>query len=41
MSKIITRLIPDALAVLVKLLKYIKAPRHFSKAPGFIPSQAD
>jgi hypothetical protein len=41
MSKIITRLIPDALAVLVKFLKYIKAPHHFSKAPGFIPSQAD
>jgi hypothetical protein len=41
MSKIITRLIPDALAVLVKLLKYIKAPHHFSKAPGFTPLQAD
>jgi hypothetical protein len=41
MSQIITRLIPDGLAALVKLLKYIKAPHHFSKAPGFIPSQAD
>jgi len=41
MSKIITRLIPDALAVLVKLLKYIKDPHHFSTAPEFIPLQAD
>jgi hypothetical protein len=41
MSKIITRLIPHGLAALVKLLKYIKAPHPFSKAPGFIPLQAD
>jgi hypothetical protein len=41
MSKIITRLTPHGLAALVKLLKYIKASHHFSKAPGFIPSQAD
>jgi hypothetical protein len=41
MSKIIARLIPHGLAALVKLLKYIKALHHFSKAPGFIPSQAD
>jgi hypothetical protein len=41
MSKIITRLIPDSLVALIKLLKYIKAPHPFSKAPGFIGSQAD
>jgi hypothetical protein len=41
MSKIITRLIPHGLGTLVKILKYIKAAHPFSKAPGFIPSQAD